>query len=129
MLCWREILRDVKKMKALFGILTALALSTMAFGGEVQGILLDKMCSPKIVKANDQAGAKKHTRECDLMDDCVKAGYGVLTADGKFISIDAAGNAKVVAALKASKKKDDVRVQVSGEQKGDSIQLTAIKIL
>jgi hypothetical protein len=116
-------------MKALFRILAIAAACSMAFAGEVQGILLDKMCSPTIVKSNDQAAAKKHTRECSLMEDCIKTGYGVLTADGKFIAIDPAGTAKVVEALKASKKSDDIRVQVTGDQKGGTIKLETIKIL
>jgi hypothetical protein len=59
----------------------------------------------------------------------VKSGYGVLTADGKFIQIDPAGNDKIVKALKASKKDDNLRVQVQGEQSGDSIKIASIKFL
>jgi len=105
------------------------AFACLASAAEVQGILLDRMCSVKIVAANDQKAALSHTRACDLMADCVKAGYGVFTADGKFITFDPAGNQKAQQALKASKKKHDVRVQVTGEQSGDSITVTAIKIL
>ena len=105
------------------------AFACAASAAEVQGILLDRMCSAKIVAAKDQKAAQNHTRECDLMEDCVKAGYGVFTADGKFITLDPAGSQKVQQALKASKKKDNIRVQVTGEQSGDSITVTAIKIL
>jgi hypothetical protein len=120
-------------VKALFRFLVVAGL-VAAFAGvvcaaEVQGILLDRMCSVKIVAANDQKAAQSHTRACDLMADCVKAGYGVFTADGKFITFDPAGNQKAHQALKASKKKDNIRVQVTGEQSGDSIAVTAIKIL
>jgi hypothetical protein len=101
----------------------------MAFAADVQGILLDKMCSTKIVQSNDQAAAKQHTRDCALMEDCAKAGYGVLTADGKFINIDPAGKDKVVKALKASTKNDDLLVQVAGELKGDTIKIASIKVL
>lgn len=120
-------------MKALLRLLLIAALAAssgcMAFAADVQGILLDKMCSGKIVKSNDQAAAMQHTRDCALMDDCAKAGYGVLTADGKFIDIDPAGKDKVVRALKASTKKDDLRVQVAGDLKGDTIRIASIKIL
>jgi hypothetical protein len=115
-------------MKRLLQVLALTAIGTLAYAAEVQGILLDKACSPKIVQSNDQAAAKKHTRDCALMDECVKAGYGVLTPDGKFINIDPAGSAKVVEALKASKKDSDIRVKVTGELKGEVIKLTAIKI-
>ncbi len=116
-------------MKKLIGMLAALLLAMAVYAGEVQGILLDKQCATKIVKANDQVAAQKHTRDCALMDECQKAGYGVLTADGKFITVDAAGNAKVVAALKGTKKDDNLKVVVTGDVKGDTITLTAIKVL
>jgi hypothetical protein len=122
-----------KNVKAILRLLVIAALAasfaSMAFAAEVQGILLDKMCSGKIVKANDQAAAKQHSRDCALMEDCVKEGYGVLTADGTFINIDPAGKDIVVQALKASTKKDDLRVQVAGELTGDTIKIVSIKIL
>lgn len=105
------------------------ALGCMAYAAEVQGFLLDRMCSTKIVADQDQKAAQNHSRECALMPDCAKAGYGVFTADGKFFTFDPAGNEKAQKALKASKKKDNVKVQVTGDQSGDSIKVTAIKIL
>jgi hypothetical protein len=116
-------------MKKLVTMLAALPLATAVYAGEVQGILLDKQCAAKIAKANDQTAAKKHTRECALTVECVKAGYGVLTADGKFISIDPAGNTKVVESLKTTKKNDNLEVRVTGDVKGDTVKLTSIKVL
>ncbi len=105
------------------------ALGCVAYAAEVQGVLLDRMCSAKIAAAKDQKAAKAHGLDCLLMPDCAKAGYGVLTADGKFITLDAAGNQKALAALKASKKKDDFKVQVTGEPSGDAIKVSSLKIL
>ena len=116
-------------MKRLVSMLVALLLATAVYAGEVQGILLDKECAAKIAKANDQAAAKKHKRECALMVECVKAGYGVLMPDGKFISIDPAGSTKVVEALKATKKDDNLEVLVTGDVNGDTVKLTSIKVL
>jgi hypothetical protein len=42
---------------------------------------------------------------------------------------DAAGNSKITEALKASAKKDHLRVDVSGEVKGDTLEVTSIKLL
>lgn len=120
-------MRAVVRFFAIAGLVAALA--CLASAAQVQGILLDRMCSVKIVAANDQKAAQNHTRDCALMEDCVKAGYGVFTADGKFITFDAAGNQKAQQVLKASKKKDNIRVQVTGEQSGDSIAVAAVKIL
>jgi hypothetical protein len=63
------------------------------------------------------------------MPDCVKAGYGVFTTEGKFITLDQAGNQQAEQALKASKKKNNIKVQVTGDLSGDSMKVTAIKIL
>ena len=120
-------------MKALVRLLViaglTAALAGLACAAEAQGILLDRMCSTKIVAAKDQKAALEHTRECALMPDCVEAGYGVFTADGKFLTFDKAGNQKAEQALKASKKKANIKVQVTGDQSGDSLKVTAIKIL
>ncbi|MBI3682605.1 MAG: hypothetical protein HY235_19685 [Acidobacteria bacterium] len=108
------------------GLLAGLA--GIASAADIQGVLMDKMCSMKAMKEGQQA-AHMHTRECALMPDCQKSGYGVFTADGKFISLDGAGNAKALAALKASKKKDDLMVQVTGDVQGDAIKVAKLKLL
>ncbi len=120
-------------MKAMARLLTVVALvaslGCLASAAEVQGILLDRMCATKVVAAKDQKAAQGHTRDCGLMGDCVKAGYGVFTADGKFITFDPAGNQKAKQALTATSKQDDLKVKVTGEVTGDSIKVAAIKIL
>ena len=103
-------------------------LTGIASAADVEGVLMDKMCSMKAMKEGQQA-AHMHTRDCALMPDCQKSGYGVFTADGKFIGLDDAGNAKAVAALKASKKKDDLKVRVTGDVQGDTIKVASLKLL
>jgi hypothetical protein len=89
---------------------------------------MDKMCSMKAMKEGQQA-AHMHTRDCALMPDCQKSGYGVFPADAKFISLDDAGNAKALAALKTSKKKEDLKVRVTGGVQGDTIKVASLKLL
>jgi hypothetical protein len=115
-------------LKLFLAAVLVAAIAGVAVAADVEGILLDRMCSPKLVKAGQQA-ALAHTRECNLMPDCVKAGFGVLTADGKFITLDPAGNKMAVGALKASKLKDSIRVKVTGEQTGDAMKVASLKIL
>jgi len=70
----------MKALVRLFVIAGLVAvLGCWAYAAEVQGILLDRMCATKIVADQDQKAAQNHTRECALMPDCVKAGYGVFT--------------------------------------------------
>ena len=109
-------------------VLLALVVVGTATAADLQGFLVDRHCSAKVVKEGQQAG-KNHTRECSLMPDCVAAGYGVLTPDGKFITLDSAGNKMAEAALKASQKKNDLRVRVSGQVSGDSIAVANLKLL
>jgi len=93
----------------------------------LSGYLVDKACSADTIKKGEKA-AKEHGVDCALMEDCAKSGYGVLTADGKYITFDAAGNKRAVAALKASKKQNDIKVTVTGDQTGDSVKVATLKV-
>jgi hypothetical protein len=119
-------------MKIHARILSRLALAAgcacVASAAEFEGILIDKMCSMKAEKEG-QSAAAMHTRDCALMEACQQSGYGVFTADGKFLPLDEAGNAKAVSALKASKKKDNLRVKVTGELQDGAIKVSALKLL
>ena len=84
--------------------------------------VVDSNCSKKVADAPDT-----HTRECALK--CEASGYGILTADRKFLKFDTAGNKEFVAALKSSTKKDHLRVDVSGDVQGDTLKVSSIKLL
>jgi hypothetical protein len=84
--------------------------------------VIDVACSKKMA-----ADADSHTRDCALM--CEKSGYGIITSDKKFLKFDADGNAKILAALKASDEKDHLRVNVTGDVQGDTIKVTSVKLL
>lgn len=114
--------------RILSGLVLAAGCACVVSAAEFEGILMDKMCSMKAEKEGQKA-AQMHTRDCALMPDCQKSGYGVFTADGKFLALDEAGNTQAVQALKASKKKDNLRVKVSGELQGDTIKVSTLKLL
>jgi hypothetical protein len=69
---------------------------------------------------------KNHKTSCALMDTCVKSGYAVLTADGKFYKFDKAGNEQVEAILKDTATKQGVQVEVEGTLDGDTIKVTKV---
>jgi hypothetical protein len=106
-------------------LLTSLAGALSA--AEVEGVLMDKMCSMKAAK-DGQKAATMHTRQCAMMPDCEKSGYGVFTADDKYLVFDSAGNEQATAALKSSKKKDNLKVKVNGEVDGDTIKVASLKL-
>jgi hypothetical protein len=91
------------------------------------GYLIDKACAADTIKKGEGA-AKGHDVGCALMDECAQSGFGVITADNKFIAFDAAGNKQAVAALKASTKKTDLRVTVTGDVSGNSVKVASLKL-
>ncbi|MEW6320603.1 MAG: hypothetical protein AB1635_05895 [Acidobacteriota bacterium] len=115
-------------MKNTFLVLAGLAFSVTLAAAQapsVTGTLIDNMC---FKPSMGQAELAKHTRECALMDGCVKAGYAVVTADGHVYKLDAAGNEKAVAALKASTKAADLKVTVTGPNEGGTIKVASITL-
>lgn len=92
----------------------------------VKGILVDNMCQMKT--KTDQGALAKHTRECALMDGCVKSGYAVVTGDGMIYKLDAKGNDLAVAALKASKQADNLKVTLSGVTKDGMVAVTSLAL-
>jgi len=84
--------------------------------------VVDVNCSKKVAADPDS-----HSRACALK--CAASGYGIVTKDKQFLKFDAEGNTKIVEALKASDKKDHLRVDVSGDVQGDTLKVTSIKLL
>jgi hypothetical protein len=82
------------------------------------GTIVDVMC-----KGRDLAG---HTRDCALK--CAKGGYGLVLPDGKFVKFDETGNAKALAALKASTKEKDLKAKVTGTLNGEVIKVAAVEL-
>lgn len=96
----------------------ALLLSGAAFAETWNGTLVDVMCKDKDIAA--------HTKKCAL--GCAKGGYGLVTSDGKFVKFDEAGNAKALAALKATGKEKDLKAKVEGTLDGEMVQVSSIVI-
>jgi hypothetical protein len=82
--------------------------------------LLDTNCKGM---AKDADG---HTTQCLLK--CAGSGYGVVGADGKWTALDKKGSELAVAALKSTKKTDHIRVNVTGDLKGDTIAVSKLAL-
>lgn len=95
-----------------------LPLAGLAAAETWNGTLVDVMC-----KDRDLAG---HTRQCAIA--CAKSGFGLVLQDGKFLKFDETGNAKALAALKASAKEKDLKAKVTGERDGDLVKVQSIEI-
>jgi hypothetical protein len=115
-----ETMMKILAIVLAFGLMAAPALAATETFNDVS--VIDVSCSKKAA-----ADADSHTRECAL--GCEKSGFGILTADKKFLKFDADGNAKIIEQLKGSSKTDHLRVDVSGDVKGDTIAVTSVKLL
>ena len=97
----------------------AILASSVALCAETwTGTIVDVMC-----KNNDLAS---HTAKCAV--ECSKGGYGLVLGDGKFVKFNEAGNAKALAALKATSKEKDLKAKVTGTEQGEVIKVQSIEI-
>jgi hypothetical protein len=109
--------------KAGWLALALLALPLVASAETFNNVsVVDVNCSKKVA-----ATADAHTRDCALK--CAESGFAIVTSDKKIIKFDAEGNKQVEAALKASDKKDHLRVDVTGDVDGDTIKVTSVKLV
>lgn len=101
--------------------MTALAagvFAAVAMAETFSGTLMDVMCKDKDPVA--------HTRDCAI--NCAKSGFGLATADGKFLKFDEAGNKTALDVLKKSKKDKDLKATVTGTLTGETLQVTAVEL-
>ena len=120
------------------GLPCSIAMAVGPSGETVKGILMDQKCSGKAdLRISGSSGllvggrivAEAHTKECALMPECIKSGYGVYTDDNKYLKFDEAGNRKALAAIRATKQLDDLEVEVTGQVNGDTIKVSTLKLL
>ena len=107
-------------------LLAAAAISAVAAETQVQGHLVDLACSRE--EGQKPGFGAKHSKECLQMPECVKSGYGVLTADKKVIKFDAAGNEKAKKFIAELTKDKDIRVNVTGTMNGDHLSVSKIEL-
>ena len=102
--------------------LSVFAVSAAAWAERFNNVpLVDANCAGKV-----QANPDAHTRACELQ--CQKSGLGIITADGKFLKFDAKGNAEAIQLLSKSTKADHLRVNVTGQQSGDTIKVESVSL-
>jgi len=101
-------------MKRFVFALTILA--PLAAADSFSGTVVDVMCRGKDLAS--------HTRECAVT--CSKSGYGLVTADGKFLKFDESGNARALSALKKLTKEKDLKAKVSGTVSGEVLKVESI---
>jgi len=89
----------------------------LAAADSFSGTVVDVMCHGKDLAS--------HTRDCAVM--CSKSGYGLVTADGRFLKFDEGGNARALASLKKLTKDKDLKAKVSGTVSGDVLKVETLE--
>lgn len=89
------------------------------------GNLIDVACATKTAGHMDKV--KGHPKSCSLMEGCMKSGFGIVTADGKFHKFDENGNKLALDVLKNSKAEKDVMVSVTGSEDAGTIKVSKIE--
>ncbi len=113
----------MRKFASFFLLLGLCAMPALAGVETYKDVpVVDVNCSKKVAADPDS-----HPRACALK--CAESGFGIVTKDKQFLKFDAEGNTKIVEALKASDKKDHLRVDVTGDLQGDTLKVTSIKLL
>ncbi len=108
-------------MKKLVSATLFACLTVAASASTWTAPLIDKNCSRKAA-ANPDA----HTKDCALQ--CSGSGYGILDSKGNFLKFDKAGDDQALKLLKATDKKDHLRVTVDGEEKNGTIAVKSMKM-
>lgn len=99
-------------------VFPALLLASLAYAESFSGTVVDVMCRGK-----DLAG---HTRDCAVT--CSKSGYGLVTADGKFVKFDEQGNVRTLGVLKKAARDKDLKAKVTGAMAGDVLKVESIEL-
>ena len=96
-----------------------IALASLAWAHEkvkLTGYVTDVVCFGDHAKDAPEAMTKvaaEHTKECALMAECIKSGYGIV-ADGKWYPFDAKGSDLAKALFEKTSKKDHIKMTVDG---------------
>jgi hypothetical protein len=122
------VMDDNKILKGVDIMKRAIALSMLAVGlivvstvrahekVKLTGYVVDVVCAADHTKDTPDAATKfaaEHTKECALMEECVKSGYGIF-ADGIWYPFDVKGNTLAKALFEKTAKKDHIKVTVEG---------------
>src|SRR5262245_57136108 len=111
-------MKKISILLALFATLLIALVSIVQAHEKVKltGYVVDVVCFADHAKDKSEAATKaaaEHTKDCALMDDCVKGGYGIY-ADGQWYPFDAKGNELAKAFFEKTTKKDHLKMTVEG---------------
>ena len=95
---------------------------------ELQGVIADWNCTRAMVR-DGREKTLLHNRGCSLMKNWNRSAYGLITDQNKYYRLNDAGNGKARQLLKGTPDKDNLKVVVSGDIEGNTINVSNISIL
>lgn len=107
-------------------LFAAASISAFAADTTVKGHLVDLACAAE--EGTKPGFGAKHSKGCLQMAECVKGGYGILTSDNKVVKFDKAGNEQAKKFIAEMNKEKDIRVNVTGDVKGDTMSVSKIEL-
>jgi hypothetical protein len=110
----------ISQLAAAF--LTASLAVAAASAADVQGVIVDWNCVKPMVK-DGRDKVLKQNRNCSLMTNYSREGYGLITVDKKYYKLDDAGRVWALKLLKDTPDKDNLKVVVTGDIDGDTIHV------
>lgn len=112
--------------KVVMVLFAAVSIGAFAADTTVKGYLVDLACAKE--EGEKPGFGATHKRGCLQMDECARSGYGVLTSDKKVVKFDSAGNEQARKFIADLKKAKDIRVDVTGDVKGDTMSVSKIEL-
>ena len=92
----------------------------------VKGYLMDVACSER--RMQKPGPPATHSRMCLQQPACSNSGYGILTAEKRFIRFDEEGNEKVRKLLAETSQQNDFKISVTGSMDGDRLKVSRIEL-
>jgi hypothetical protein len=119
----------MKTIMALSMLLLLTSMTVVAQGTgttTLSGYVVDQHCAATIgTKADVMDKAAAHTKDCALMEDCVKSGYGIFSG-GKYYKFDSTGSATAQTALEGSKLSKGMYFTAVGKDMNGTFHLTSL---
>ena len=92
----------------------------------LEGYVVDVACLRKYPLDELLGRAQRHTRACALMAHCIESGYGLVGEDGGLALLDANATVMVVEALRSIYLEKGVRLRITREAKGESMETVRV---
>jgi hypothetical protein len=116
----------MRKLVVSLGLI--LGITGAASAAQMQGLLVAQNCVEDIVKNGHEATLQRRP-DCSLQNHYVRPTYALVTDGKQYFTFDPNGNKKALQLLKGSPNRDELKVVVTGEVSGNTVQVKYMTIL